>query len=149
MPVYGWPYDDLLTRLAAAPDTDAAGLGKLAVERYCAHFQENPLPWGQQGLPAGVTLAAVKLDGIPQLAGAVGKLAGLLRDGMGQLSDAVWAAHRQAHEFKFQLFDLASFCQALSAAQGATPGAVAAAKDVLSALSDPALLLAQQHTNAA
>jgi hypothetical protein len=146
MPVYGWPYEDLLPRLVAEPGMPADDLGRLAVERYCAYFQTNPLPWGQGGLPAGVTLAAIKLDGIPKLAGAASQLAAALRDGIGQLSDAVWMAHRQAHAFKFQLYDLASFCRALRAAPGADT--VAAAEAVLAALADPGLLLAEQHLGA-
>jgi hypothetical protein len=151
MPAYGWPYEDLLPRLVAQPDMPADDLGKLAVERYCAYFQANPLPWGQGGLPAGVTLSAVKLDGIPRLAGAAGQLAGALRDDMPNLFKAVWAAHRKAYEFSksWQLYDLGGFCSALAAAPGTTPTAAAAAKAVLDALADPAVMLACQHLGAA
>jgi hypothetical protein len=148
MPVQGWPYDDILTRLAAQPATDPAALGKLIVERYCAYFQANPLLWGQEGLPDGVTLAATRLDGIPKLAGAVQSFATMLRDEIANLSDAVWAAHAKAHKFKFQLYDLASFCRALVAAPGATPAARDAAQAVLSSLSDPALVLARSYIGA-
>ena len=148
MPVYGWPYDDLLTRLTAQPDMAADALGQLAVERYCAYFHDNPLPWGTAGLPAGVTLAAIKLDSIPKLAAATSQLAHTLRADMTNQIDAIWTAHKQAHEFKFQLFDLASFCRSLVAAGNAMPAA-AAAQAVLDALADPALILAQQHLNAA
>ena len=113
MPVQGWPYDDILPRLAAQPDMDAAALGTLVVERYVAYFQASQLPWGQDGLPAGVTLAATRLDGIPKLAGAVQSLAASLQGDIATLSDAVWAAHAKAHKFKFQLYDLAGFCRAL------------------------------------
>ena len=43
-------------------------------------------------------------------------LATTLHAGIADLSDAVWAAHAKAHKFKFQLYDLASFCAALIAA---------------------------------
>ena len=144
MPVQGWPYDDILPRLAAQPNMDAAALGTLVVERYLAYFQANQLPWGQDGLPAGVTLAATRLDGIPKLAGAVQSLAASLQGDIATLSDAIWAAHAKAHKFKFQLYDLASFCRALAAAAGATPAADAA-NAVLAALDDPALMLKRAH----
>jgi hypothetical protein len=144
MPVQGWPYDDILPRLAAQPDMDAAALGTLVVERYLAYFQASQLPWGQNGLPAGVTLAATRLDGIPKLAGAVQSLAASLQGDIATLSDAIWAAHAKAHKFKFQLYDLASFCRALAAAASATPAA-AAANAVLAALDDPTLMLKRAH----
>ncbi|MEO7908083.1 MAG: clostripain-related cysteine peptidase [Roseiflexaceae bacterium] len=144
MPVQGWPYDDILPRLAAQPDMDAAALGTLVVERYLAYFQANQLPWGQDGLPAGVTLAATRLDGIPKLAGAVQSLAACMQGNIATLSDAVWAAHAKAHKFKFQLYDLASFCRALANAASGTPAA-AAANAVLTALDDPALMLKRAH----
>lgn len=149
MPVYGWPYEDILSRLAAQPAMDAAAVGRLAVERYCAHFRENPLPWGQDGLPDGVTLTALRLDGIPALAGAVSDLAAALRAGIDDMAGAVWAAQRAAHAFKFQLYDLAGFCRALPSAQGATADAAHAAGRVLAALSDADLLLASAHVGAA
>ena len=89
MPVHGWPYDEILAQMAAQPGMDAAALGKLAVEHYCAYFRANPLPWGQEGLPAGVTLAAIKLDGIARLADAARALATILHDDIASLSDAV------------------------------------------------------------
>jgi hypothetical protein len=148
MPVHGWPYDEIFARLVAEPSMDAISLGKLAVERYCGYFRANPLPWGQSGLPAGVTLSAVRLDGIPRLASAAKALAGALRDDMASASDAVWAAHAQAHKFKFQLYDLASFCREL-AGQSGTPAVREAANAVLVALADPALLVAREHLGAA
>jgi hypothetical protein len=95
-----------------------------------------------------VTLAATRLDGIPKLASAVQSLAATLQGDIATLSDAVWAAHAKAHKFKFQLYDLASFCRALVSAAGATPAADAA-NAVLAALADPALMLARAHLGAA
>jgi hypothetical protein len=148
MPVQGWPYDDILPRLVAQPAMDAAALGALVVERYHDYFQASALPWGRDGLPAGVTLAATRLDGIPKLAGAVQALAAALAGEIDSLSDAVWAAHAKAHKFKFQLYDLASFCRALAAGAGATPAAEAA-NAVLAALDDPTLMLKRAHLGAA
>jgi hypothetical protein len=144
MPVQGWPYDDILPRLATQPDMDPAALGRLVVERYIEYFRASPLRWGQDGLPAGVTLAATRMDGIPRLAGAVQALAATLQGDIATIGDAVWAAHAKAHRFKFQLYDLASFCRALAAAAGASPAADAASA-VLAALADPALRLATSH----
>src|SRR3954454_23951675 len=44
MPVQGWPYGDILPRLAAQPDMDAPVLGRLVAERYLAHFPTNQPP---------------------------------------------------------------------------------------------------------
>lgn len=146
MPVASWPYDDILTRLAAQPGADPQALGRLVVERYCASFRDQPLAWGKGGLPPGVTLTALNLAGIAPLAAAVRSFAVALRANIGDLSDTIWAAHRKAHPFKFQLYDLASFCGALAALPAASPAAVAAAQAVVAALADPALMLAQEHT---
>jgi hypothetical protein len=148
MPVQGWPYDDILPRLIAQPALDAAALGALVVERYRDYFQASALPWGRDGLPAGVTLAATRLDGIPKLAGAVQALAATLSGDIATLSDAVWAAHAKAHTVQFQLYDLASVGRALVAAAPSTPAA-GAANGVLAALTDPALMLARAHLGAA
>jgi hypothetical protein len=116
------------------------------VERYCAYFRANPLSWGQYGLPLGVTLAAVRPDRTTPLAEAARSLAATLRAGIeGQLR-AVWEAHRQAHKFKFSLYDLASFCRALAAQPGAAPASSEAPRAVLSALDDPTFVLAHEHT---
>jgi hypothetical protein len=148
MPVQGWPYDDILPRLAAQPGMDAGALGRLVIERYIDYFRASALPWGRDGLPAGVTLAATRLDGIPRLAGAVQALAAILQGDIATLGDAVWAAHAKAHKFKFRLYDLASFCRAFALAAGASP-ATDAANAVLTALADPALMLASSHLGAA
>lgn len=148
MPSRGWPYDEIFTALAAQPDMPADALAWLAAERYCGYFRANPLPWGQQGLPAGVTLSAIRLDNIPRLASAAQALAQALRDNIAGASDAVWAAHGKARKFKFQLYDLASFCQALVAA-GAQGPVADAANGVLAALADQDLLLARECLGAA
>jgi len=149
MPVQSWPYDDILTRLAAQPDINADALGQMVVERYCAYFRSTPLPWGQYGLPPGITLTAVCPGRIESLAGAVGSLAAVLQDDIAGRLKAVWDAHREAHAFRFHLYDLASFCRALTAHPGAAPAGVKAARAVLTVLDDPAFLLALDHTSPA
>jgi hypothetical protein len=149
MPVQSWPYDDILTRLAAQPDVDADALGRMVVERYCAYFRANPLSWGQWGLPQGVTLSAVHLDKVADVADAARSLAAALQaDISGQL-EAIWGAHREAHAFKFRLYDLASFCLALAAQPEVSPASLEAAQAMLAALDDPSFLLARDHTSSA
>ncbi|HWQ11224.1 MAG TPA: clostripain-related cysteine peptidase [Roseiflexaceae bacterium] len=152
MPAESWPYDDLLTRLGAAPALDAEALARLIVARYCAAFRENEdlRPWwGKRGFPPGVTLSALSLDGAERLAAAGKSLADALRqDIAGQLA-AIWAAHRQARAFKFRQFDLATFCSALAGHAQASPRTKEAANDVLAALNDPAVVLAREHTASA
>jgi hypothetical protein len=149
MPVQSWPYDDILTRLAAQPDTGAEELGRLVVERYCAYFRANPLAWGQYGLPLGVTLAAVRPGRVAAVADAAQSLAAALQGDLEGQLQAVWNAHRQAHKFKFRLYDLASFCRALAAQPDAVPTSVGAAQAVVEALDDPASVLARDHTSSA
>ena len=64
------------------------------------------------------------------------------------MSDAVWAAHGKAHKFKFQLYDLASFCKALVAA-GAPAPVADKANALLAALADQEVLLARECLGAA
>lgn len=146
MPVQSWPYDDILTRLAAQPDMDASALGRLVVERYCAYFREHPLPWGQGGLPPGVTLTALDLAGAGRLVEAVRSLAHALVAHVGDLFPLIWGAHRQTYPFKFRMCDLGSFCAALASQPSAPPEVVAAAQAVSAILSDPALVVAQECT---
>jgi hypothetical protein len=148
MPVESWPYDDILTRLGAAPDMDADTLGKLIVERYCAFFRASTLEWGQIGLPKGVTLAAVRPERAGQLAEAAQALGSALQSDLNGQLQAIWDAQRGAHAFKFRLYDLASFCRALGAHPAAAPATKAAADRVLAALADPSFLLAEEHTAA-
>jgi hypothetical protein len=149
MPVQSWPYDDILTRLSAAPAMDAETLGKLIVERYCAYFRASTLQWGQFGLPKGVTLAAVRPQGAAKLAGVTQSLAGALQSDLDGQLQAVWDAQRAAHAFKFGLYDLASFCRALGAHPNLTPTTKEGAQQVLATLADPAFLLAEEHTSPA
>lgn len=146
MPVESWPYDDILPRLAAQPAMDAASLGKLIVERYCAFFRAISLPWGKEGLPAGATLSAVSLGRIEGLAQAVAALAAALRANIDLQLAAVWAAHRASRAFQFRLHDIATFCRALAAQPSVAPAVAAAAQAALAAMGDPALVLAQGHT---
>lgn len=149
MPVQSWPYDDILTRFAAQSNMGAEALGQMVVDRYCAYFRANPLSWGQYGLPAGITLAAVRPDRITPVVDAVQSLAAALQDDLEGQLQAVWNAHRQAHKFKFRLYDLASFCRALATQPDAVPTSVEAAQAVVEALDDPASVLARDHTSSA
>ncbi len=53
MPAESWPYDDILPRLVAQPDMDAAVLGKLIVERYCAFFPRHQPTVGERRPASG------------------------------------------------------------------------------------------------
>jgi len=143
MPAQSWPYDDILARLKAQPDIDAAALGKMVVERYCAFYSA---PVSGQPQP-GVTLTALQIAGVEPLATAVRAFAGALQVNIAQQVNAIWAAHSAAHFFPFRLYDLAGFCRAFIAQASAVPASVTAANAVLTALTDPAFLLAAQHTS--
>ncbi|HEY6407103.1 MAG TPA: clostripain-related cysteine peptidase [Ktedonobacteraceae bacterium] len=145
MPAQSWPYDDILARLKAQPGIDAAALGKMVVERYCA-FYSAPSPGSGQPQP-GVTLTALQIAGVEPLATAVHAFADALQVNIAQQVNAIWAAHRAAHTFPFRLYDLADFCRAFVAQATAAPASTAAANNVLTALTDPAFLLASQYTS--
>lgn len=146
MPVQSWPYDDILTRLAAQPELDLAALGQLIVERYAAFYQGTNLPWGQGRFPAGATLTALQTATIGRLADAVRALVmALTADLAGQLQ-AIWDAHLATHAFKFRLYDLGSFCRTLEVHPCASPATVQAAHAVVSALEDPAFRVAYAYT---
>jgi hypothetical protein len=147
MPVESLPYDDILTRLAAQPDMEAEALGCMMVERYCAYYRHASLPWGKWGMPEGAILAALGLERAEPLADAARSLATALNaDIEGQL-EAVWAAHKKAHKFKFRLYDLGSFCRALAEHAATAAASVDAAQAVLAALEDPAFVLARDYTS--
>jgi hypothetical protein len=146
MPVQSWPYDDILDRLSDRPDMDADALGQMIVERYCAYFRTHSLPWKKPGLPPGVTLTAVHPGKTARLVDAVGSLAVALRADIGAQLQGVWDAHRKAHAFRFRLHDLASFARTLVEHHKIAPVSAAAARDVLAALDDPALVLAHRYT---
>jgi hypothetical protein len=84
----GLPYRDILTRLGAELAMDAAQLGKMLVERYCAFFDEpdvkGNLPWGKPlqastiTFPPGVMLVAIDLSRLGRLAEAVKALRAVL-----------------------------------------------------------------------
>ena len=141
MPAQGLPYDDILTCLKAQPDMDAAELGKLVVERYCAYFRAS-----SPQTPLNATLTALQLDGIKQVATTVSAFASALQANIGGEIRVVWDAHRATHPFLFRLYDLVGFCQDLAARSSADPNSIAAAQAVLTALKDPAFRLASDYT---
>jgi hypothetical protein len=119
------------------------------VERDGAAFRAGPLAWGPGGLPAGITLTALNLEQAGRLAQALRPLADALRADVDGQFAAIRAAHRQAHPFKFRLYDLAGFCRVLAGHPAAAPAAVAAAHGVLAALADQELVLAEDHSSPA
>lgn len=152
MPAQSLPYDDLLNRLGATPALDAAALARLIVERYCATFRAEPTLakwWGKRGFPAGVTLSAVQLAQAETLAAATKRLAAVLQEDVDDQLRAIWDAHGKAKAFKFRQFDLATFCAALVAHSASSQAAKDAAQAVLTALADPAFMLAREHTASA
>lgn len=152
MPAQSWPYDDILTRLGAAPNMPAEALARLIVERYCGWFRDNinlKQSWGKGGFPPGVTLSALQLAGTQQLSSTMNTLAAALQaDIAGQLN-AIWTAHRKAKAFKFRQYDLASFCAALADHSQASQQTKSAAQAVVSVLNDPAFMLAREYTASA
>jgi hypothetical protein len=149
MPVQSWPYADILTRLAAQPTLDRAALGQMIVERYCTYYRNKALPWGRGGYPQGATLAAIRADRIAPLAAETRTLAAALMANIDEQIQMIWDAHRATHAFKFRLYDLASFCRALSAQSGIADAIAQAARNVLLAIEDPAFRLAYTYTAAA
>jgi hypothetical protein len=151
MPVYGLPYDDILTQLGAAPDMDAAALGKLLVERYCAvlgGLAELQGEWGVGKMPPGATLTAVRAARLEAVASTVTALSAALRADLDSQFDALWDAVRTMPNYtEFQLCDLAYFCRLLLAQPGLADPSRAAAQRVIDALSDPELCIARGYTS--
>jgi hypothetical protein len=149
MPAYSLPYHDILTRLGAQPDMEAADLSRLIVERYCAFFRDAALgiPWGQDGWPVGVTLTAVDLAAVQRLALTVRSLSDALRADLDGQFNALSEAHIAAKTFDedLHLYDLKSFCDALIEQQGAPATTLKAAKALSAALADASLCLARLH----
>lgn len=152
MPAQSWPYDDILTRLGAAPDMPAEALAQLIVERYCSCFRDNPdlkQAWGKGGFPPGVTLSALQLIGAEQLRTAMHALAAALQTNTTAQLNAIWTAHRKARAFKFRQYDIASFCTGLVNQGQASQETKSAAQAVLNVLHDPGFMLACEYTASA
>jgi hypothetical protein len=101
----GWPYDTILTDLAANPSMSGAELGAAVVKRYVGSYSSG-----------GVTQSLLDLGRCPQIAQAVDTLAKALIGAIQKPADfaAVTKAARSAQHYEYADFlDLADFCAQL------------------------------------
>lgn len=139
-PNAGWPYEQILTELAAEPDADPARLGAMVVRNYVESYRSPP--------PEGVTQAAVRPAAIPPYAAAVDAFSTALSDAVGDWSKIDSAARRSAHlaeNYGFELIDLKSFCGQILAST--LPAPVREAAQALEDLTAPgSFVLAERHS---
>jgi len=128
-PLDGWPYTDILSKLANNPSTTPAELAKIVVSDYIASYKSDPTP---------VTQSAVDVSKVEAVANAVDQLGQALLAAISDASvkDVVKFARFKTQQFDDNLHanvDLDHFCELVGAAQ--VPAAVkTAAASVRNAL---------------
>lgn len=133
-PTDGWPYAELLARLAAAPDMAPAGLARTIVETY-ADYQAR-----HAALPGlWKTQSAVRLSQVPDLVSQVGRLADGLTAHLGDAAfhrDVLGPALRHVQRFHDQSYvDLGHY--ATLVADGIGHGELAETARQVSGMMDP------------
>jgi hypothetical protein len=140
----GWPYDDILTRLAADPTMTPEALGGAIVQAYVAWYQSN--------YPSlDVTQSALSLSSIEPVAAAMTGLADLLKESVSTTPTLglLFKALRSAQSFTDRDYvDLAHFCGLLAGSdQDGTIGAAArAVVELLAGESSPVIAEAHHGT---
>lgn len=124
----GWPYDRVLSALAAKPTMTPADLSKEIVKQYIASYGKND----------NVTLAATDLAAIPGVASALNELGKALITVLKQANGLapILVARQQVQDYEppyDEYVDLLDLCKLLDA-QVQTPAVTAACKAVTAAL---------------
>lgn len=136
-PVDGWPYTDVLQKLADKPDISTVGLAAHIVDVYDRSRDRSA---------DVVTLAALDLSKVEDLADATDALASALLVHMPEARFEIWnASQRPAASFWYNtLWDISHFCQRLE--QSTADGDVEkAAKEVGKALKRGSFVVAESH----
>jgi hypothetical protein len=140
----GWPYDDILTRLAADPAMTPEVLGQAIVQAYVG--------WYQAGYPSlDVTQSAIGLSRIEPVAAAITGLADVLEEAMTTTKTLglLFKALRSAQSFSDRDYvDLAHFCGLLAESdkKGAIGAAARAVVELLAGESSPVIAEAHHGT---
>jgi hypothetical protein len=124
----GWPYDDILTRLAADPTVTPEALAQAIVQAYVGWYETN--------YPRlAVTQSAISLSNIEPVAVAMTGLADVLQESLTttETLGLLFKALRSAQSFTDRDYvDLAHFCELL--AESDKNGAIGAAARTVSGL---------------
>jgi hypothetical protein len=108
----GWPYDRILKALASEPDAPTESLARVIVDTYTDHYLANPSQ-------IAVTQSAVRLQQVPVLVGAVGRLADSLTEHLNRpafVTRVLLPALRYVRKFRDQQYiDLGHLGELLAA----------------------------------
>ena len=141
----GWPYDDILTCLAADPAMTPEALGKAIVQAYVS--------WYQSAYPnLAVTQSAISLSRLEPVAAAISALADRLQESVNTTTvlGLLFKALRSAQSFTDRDYvDLAHFCGLLAEydQEGVIAVAARAVAELLSGESSPVIAEAHHGTN--
>jgi hypothetical protein len=136
----GWPYDTVLSALAANPDITPDGLAATVVQKYLASY----------GARSGVTQAACDLGKISDIASAIDGLAKVLVANISDssLTTAILQARTQVQSYDTaDYIDLYDFCELL-AAKTTVAAVQTACHEVITALHIPGFVLQSGYKGA-
>jgi hypothetical protein len=139
-PNAGWPYDAVLKKLTAAPDTEAKDLAAHIVKSYVKSYVDV-------GFGGAVTQAGLDLSRMDDLQGPLDALADALIQAMPAARTKIWTAQvGSAHFYNSTLWDIAHFGELLPKGWRA-PAVRDAAKAVRAALKQGAgkFIISEAH----
>jgi hypothetical protein len=123
----GWPYDQVLKKLAEAPGLPTAELAGHIVQAYIKSYKD-------QNYKGAVTQTALDLSKIKLLAAPLDRLADCLIKAMPKASKEIWNAQRNSARFWHNtLWDISHFCEELEK-ETSSKDVRKAAQDVRAAL---------------
>lgn len=136
----GWPYERILSDLAAEPEMDGSELGRRIVKHYVDSYANRKDQWP-------VTQCAIATAGIEGFAFQLGALASALQGALGGDTGlaGVLRAHKRSPRFTGELVDLSVFASTL-AASGVSDEVTSAAEAVVQALVPGEYVLAEGHS---
>ncbi|MBI1852752.1 MAG: hypothetical protein HYR85_20620 [Planctomycetes bacterium] len=136
-PGAGWPYDQLLAKLAAEPTMSATDLGELAVDRYVSSYKNHTSEWP-------VTQSALVTKEMKAFTTAIDALERAIRPQLKAGWPEVFRAQARSVRFEADLVDLRTFCLAIGQSN-LDSKAKEAARDVLNAIEPGGFMLAEAH----
>ncbi len=129
----GWPYDTLLSSLAANPNMTAGVLAKTVVEKYLASYDVR----------SGVTQSACDLSKITDISGAIDRLAKALIQNLSDpslLTQILYSRTQVQSYHTADYIDLYDFCELL-AGRASLPAVKTSCHDVLDVLQVPGFVI--------
>lgn len=135
----GWPYERILTDLAADPGIDGVELGRRIVKHYVDSYANQQGQWP-------VTQCATSTEGLGAFVDRLDALSQALRAAVGGDAELakVMRAHGRSPGFMGDLIDLRALCENV-VAESISPEVTSAADAVIDALAPDGYVVAEGH----